>query len=207
MQVAGSVFILRSPEVTWKDTSSIFPETKKIQSWPNLSFMPTKTGLCWKLYSLLMVMVWFWLFCTLWARRHNYLHITKLSQTAATRNQQVSVNDKRCLSKRKRISQLAAAAALQTSRSGWIWEPATLWRSGFSSSSDHLGIIISRFPTCPPACCPINDDQLWGMVMVTSAAVCITCIVPFCVRVIYYATLWSGIPALQRLKEFFYFLM
>ena len=54
--------------------------------------------------------------------RHNYLHITKLSQTAAARNQQVSVNDKRCLSKRKRISQLAAATALQTSRSGWIWE-------------------------------------------------------------------------------------
>ena len=54
--------------------------------------------------------------------RHNYLHITKLSQTVAARNQQVSVNDKRCLSKRKRISQLAAATALQTSRSGWIWE-------------------------------------------------------------------------------------
>ena len=108
VQVAGSVFIWRSPEVTWKDTSSIFPETKKIQSWPNLSFMPTKTGHCWKPYSFVMVMVWFWLFCTLWARRHNYLHITKLSQTAATRNQQVSVNDKRCLSKRKRISQLAA---------------------------------------------------------------------------------------------------
>ena len=122
MQVAGSVFIWRSPEVTWKDTSSIFHETKKIQSLPNFSFMPSNTGLCWKPYSLLMVMVRFWLFCTLWARRHNYLHITKLSQTAAARNQQVSVNDKRCLSKRKRISQLGAAAALQTSRSGWIWE-------------------------------------------------------------------------------------
>ena len=118
----GQCFYLTSPEVTWKDTSSIFPETKKIQSLPNLSFMPTKTGHCWKPYSFVMVMVWFWLFCTLWARRHNYLHITKLSQTAATRNQQVSVNDKRCLSKRKRISQLGAAAALQTSRSGWIWE-------------------------------------------------------------------------------------
>ena len=143
-------------------------------------------------------MVWFWLFCTLWARRHNYLHITKLSQTAAARNQQVSVNDKRCLSKRKRISQLAAAAALQTSRSGWIWEPATtLWRSGFSSSSDHLGIIISRFPTCPPACCPINDDQLWGMVRPAYPALC-----PLCVRLIYYATLWSGIPPLRRIMWF-----
>ena len=87
--------------------------------------------------------------------RHNYLHITKLSQTAAARNQQVSVNDKRCLSKRKRISQLGAAAALQTSRSGWIWEPATtLWRSGFSSSSDHLGIIISRFQGLPASLLP-----------------------------------------------------
>ena len=150
----GQCFYLTSPEVTWKDTSSIFHETKKIQSWPNLSFMPTKTGHCWKPYSLLMVMVWFWLFCTLWARRPNYLHITKLSQTAATRNQQVSVNDKRCLSKRKRISQPGAAAALQTSRSGWIWEPATLWRSGFSSSSDHLGIIISRFQDLPASLLP-----------------------------------------------------
>ena len=97
VQVAGSVFIWRSPEVTWKDTSSIFHETKNIQSLPNLSFMPTKTGHCWKPYSFVMVMVWFWLFCTLWARRHNYLHITKLSQTAATRNQQVSVNDKRAV--------------------------------------------------------------------------------------------------------------
>ena len=148
----GQCFYLTSPEVTWKDTSSIFHETKKIQSLPNLSFM--RTALCWKPYSFVMVMVWFWLFCTLWARRHNYLHITKLSQTAATRNQQVSVNDKRCLSKRKRISQLGAAAALQTSRSGWIWEPATLWRSGFSSSSDHLGIIISRFQDLPASLLP-----------------------------------------------------
>ena len=95
--------------------------------------------------------------------------ITKLLQTFAARNRQVSVNDKRAVY--QKWKEFHTSRLSKTSRSSvWIWEVALCKRQLFGPSG-HLGNIISRFPgwpSCPASPpTPINDDQLWGMVMVT----------------------------------------